>query len=169
MGWECLWTAFCSFPDDIWVWSATVEWHWNGKTEELGEKPIQCRYVQHESYKDWPAGNLNLLGETLPTNCHQYRRWRQFRDTVSSHQKAKTCPTTRHEGGWVENRYSPKLVLILELGTRWGWLVSVTPRPRFSPGTHCTGGWVGPRTGVDTEVRGKMLNVCKHSQNLVRS
>jgi hypothetical protein len=24
----------------IWVWIATVEWHWQGKTEELGEKPV---------------------------------------------------------------------------------------------------------------------------------
>jgi hypothetical protein len=32
------------------------------------------------------------------------------------------------------------------------------PRPRFTPrektpGTHCTGGWVGPRDGLDTEVK----------------
>jgi hypothetical protein len=25
------------------------------------------------------------------------------------------------------------------------------------PGTHCTGGWVGPRDGLDTEARGKIL------------
>jgi hypothetical protein len=25
------------------------------------------------------------------------------------------------------------------------------------PGTHCTGGWVGPRSGLDTEARGKIL------------
>jgi hypothetical protein len=25
-------------------------------------------------------------------------------------------------------------------------------------GTHCTGGWVGPRAGLDTEVRGKILS-----------
>jgi hypothetical protein len=25
------------------------------------------------------------------------------------------------------------------------------------PGTHCTGGWVGPRAGLDTEARGKIL------------
>jgi hypothetical protein len=42
------------------------------------------------------------------------------------------------------------------------WVVSVTPRPRFTPGegtpgTHCTGGWVGPRAGLDTEARGKIL------------
>ena len=33
-----------------------------------------------------------------------------------------------------------------------GWVVSIKPRPiypRERPGTHCTGGWVGPRTGLD--------------------
>jgi hypothetical protein len=33
-----------------------------------------------------------------------------------------------------------------------GWVVSVTPRPlnpQERPGTHCTGGWVGPRAGLD--------------------
>jgi hypothetical protein len=54
------------------------------------------------------------------------------------------------------------LLLILDLGTRWGWVVSVRPRSRFTPGestpgTHCTGGWVGPRAGLDTEDRGKIL------------
>jgi hypothetical protein len=34
-----------------------------------------------------------------------------------------------------------QLLLILNLGTRWGWVVSITPRPRFTPrerapGTH---------------------------------
>jgi hypothetical protein len=41
-------------------------------------------------------------------------------------------------------------------------VVSITPLPRFTPGertsgTHCTGGWVGPRAGLDTEARGKIL------------
>jgi hypothetical protein len=31
------------------------------------------------------------------------------------------------------------------------------------PGTHCTGGWVGPRTALDTEVRGKILCPCRGS------
>jgi hypothetical protein len=43
-----------------------------------------------------------------------------------------------------------------------GWVVRVTPRPRFSPGertlgTQCTGGWVGLRAGLDTETRGNIL------------
>ena len=33
-----------------------------------------------------------------------------------------------------------------------GWVVKATPRPlypRERPGTHCIGGWVGPRAGLD--------------------
>jgi hypothetical protein len=42
-------------------------------------------------------------------------------------------------------------------------VVSITPRPLFSPGestlgTRCTGGWVGPSAGLDTEARGKILS-----------
>jgi hypothetical protein len=44
-----------------------------------------------------------------------------------------------------------------------GWVVSVTPRPRFrpgerTPGTHCTEGWVGPRAGLDAQARGKIIS-----------
>jgi hypothetical protein len=31
------------------------------------------------------------------------------------------------------------------------------------PGTHCTGGWVGPRAGLNTEARGKSLCLCQGS------
>jgi hypothetical protein len=43
-------------------------------------------------------------------------------------------------------------LLFLNLGARTGWVVSTTPRPlypRERPGTHCTGGWVGLRVGLD--------------------
>jgi hypothetical protein len=36
------------------------------------------------------------------------------------------------------------------------------PRER-TPGTHWTGGWVGPRAGLDTEDRGKILCPCRES------
>jgi len=50
----CLWTAATNGPTvhppgDMWVWRAMVEWYWQEKTEELGEKP-----VQHKSHMDWP-------------------------------------------------------------------------------------------------------------------
>jgi hypothetical protein len=65
------------------------------------------------------------------------------------------------------SRYRPELayrvgrgiaLLFLDLDGRRGWVVSTTPRPfypRERPGTHCTGGWVGLRAGVD---------VCKKSR-----
>jgi hypothetical protein len=55
------------------------------------------------------------------------------------------------------------LLLILDLGTRWDeWSASrpdraLAPGER-TPGTHCTGDWVGPRAGLDTEDRGKILS-----------
>jgi hypothetical protein len=43
-------------------------------------------------------------------------------------------------------------ITIFDLGIRWRWSAS-HPR-RFTsderaPGTHCTGGWVGPRVGLN--------------------
>jgi hypothetical protein len=60
-------------------------------------------------------------------------------------------------------------LLILDLGTRSGEL-RVTTWLRFIPGerpsgTHCTGGWVGPRAGLDTEARRKILYLCLGSNS----
>jgi hypothetical protein len=60
------------------------------------------------------------------------------------------------------------LLLILKIGTRCGRVVSVTPWPCFipgerTPGTHCTGGWVGLTASLDTEVRGKISCLCQRS------
>ena len=47
----------------------------------------------------------------------------------------------------MEVRYS-----FFNLGARRQWVVKATPRPfypRVRAGTHCIGGWVGPRVGLD--------------------
>jgi hypothetical protein len=43
-------------------------------------------------------------------------------------------------------------LLFPDHSARRGRVVSATPRPLYTrerPGTHCTGGWVGPRAGLD--------------------
>jgi hypothetical protein len=48
----------------------------------------------------------------------------------------------------------------LDLGTRWRWVVSFTPRslypPRKIPSIHWIGGWVGPRAVLDAVVKRKI-------------
>jgi hypothetical protein len=78
----------------------------------------------------------------------------------------KRCPATRHGGTWGERRYSS--YSYLTSATRWGWVVSVTPRPRFtpgerSPGTHWIGGWVDPRAALDVGAKRKVLCPCRGS------
>jgi hypothetical protein len=56
-------------------------------------------------------------------------------------------------------------LLIFHLGSRWGLVVSDTPRPRFTtgertPGTHWIRGWVGSRAGLDAGARRKILCPC---------
>jgi hypothetical protein len=49
--------------------------------------------------------------------------------------------------------------VLLDLGARRGWVVSTTPRPLYSrkkPGTHCTGGWVGSRAGLDVYEKSRL-------------
>jgi hypothetical protein len=44
------------------------------------------------------------------------------------------------------------LYSFFNLGAGCGWVIDVTPwplYPRERPGTHCIGGWVGPRPGLD--------------------
>jgi hypothetical protein len=89
-----------------------------------------------------------------------HRTWKQLKQLKL---KLSRYTPWRHMGG--EEVY---LLLILNLGTRWGWVISIMPRPRFTPGertpgTHWIGGWVGPRAGLDAEARRKILCPCRGS------
>jgi hypothetical protein len=53
-------------------------------------------------------------------------------------------------------RWSGCIAPRINIGTRWRWVVSFTPRPLYSrrraPGTRWIGGWVGPRAVLDAVV-----------------
>jgi len=69
----------------------------------------------------------------------------------------------RHEGVLGEWRYSSthSLTSVLDGGE---WSASrpgrFIPKERV-PGTHCIGGWVGPRAGLDAVVRRKISSPCR--------
>jgi hypothetical protein len=78
-----------------------------------------------------PACNLwyvaNLCSLLPPSTC---------RNTLPQDQQQKSekqsSPATHHGGTWRDRRYSSYSFLTLALDG--GWVVSVTPRPRFAPG-----------------------------------
>jgi hypothetical protein len=62
--------------------------------------------------------------------------------------KLKWCKKIPLTDPKVQRESRDTAVLILDLGARRGWVVNNTLQPlypRGRPGTHCTGGWVGPR------------------------
>jgi hypothetical protein len=53
----------------IWVWRATVEWYWQGETEELGEKPVSVPLCPPQiSHGLTRAQNPGLRGDRPATN-----------------------------------------------------------------------------------------------------
>jgi hypothetical protein len=74
------------------------------------------------------------------------------------------CPATCHADTKGQRIY--KLLLILDLCTRWRWVVSIMPWPHFTPGrkdppvpTGQEAGWAS-RAGQDTEATEKILSLC---------
>ena len=64
--------------------------------------------------------------------------------TEMSKGKGKVLPRTGHEG--------PELYSSFNFDARQGFVVNATSRPLYPqerPGTHCTGGWVDSRAGLD--------------------
>jgi hypothetical protein len=92
--------------------------------------------------------------------CRDRLRQQQIQAIRRTGKKRQSSPATRHGSAWGERRYSSYSFFTSALD--WGeWSVS-RPRER-TPGTHCTGGWVGLRAGLDTEVTRNILCSCRVS------
>jgi hypothetical protein len=71
----------------------------------------------------------------------------KVKGTVHPVQALKLCTGLRPIGG-VEVLLYPFITTALE-GVRGQRHAPASLYPRERPGTHCTGGWVGPRAGLD--------------------
>jgi hypothetical protein len=94
---------------------------------------------------------------------HQFGPTVALAHIVTSMQQGLTsCPNTCHEGTWGGGRYSSYSFLTSALdGGQWSLSCPrCTLAPwKGPPSTHCVGGWVGPRAGLDTQARGKILSL----------
>jgi hypothetical protein len=77
----------------------------------------------------------------LPLCLTKSPAWRRINCLLKHY--AMTC--------WGSGGIAPR---IINLGTRWRWMVSLMPRLPYS-GTHWIGDWMGPRSGLDLVTRRK--------------
>jgi hypothetical protein len=71
---------------------------------------------------------------------------------TSKHNVIKKVKQSRYRPEQAQKVGTGIALLFRDVGARRGCVVIITPRslyPRERPGTHCTGGWVGPRAGQD--------------------
>ena len=89
----------------------------------------------------------------IERHCLLHEVWETYREKNSTSigkGKDKGHPITGHEGPEGEQMYSSTLPSTSALDG--GWVASTTPRPpyhRDRPVTHCLGGWVAFRAGLD--------------------
>jgi hypothetical protein len=99
------------------------------------------------------CGLLVVTMETVTTEDLCKRPGRGFGVTEQS------SPATRHGGPWGEKRYSSYSLLTSVLVGVSGQCHAPAAlcHEERTPGNHWTRGWEGPRAGLDTEARGKIV------------
>jgi hypothetical protein len=121
---------------------------------------IKCKKYKFCGYVMFVSSNVTCLWLISRFRKEKYImtvvRWNLFwpvwLNTITVLHKSKKVKITLLQASWPWRGYRGIALPILNLDTRRGWVVSTTPRPLYPwerPGTHCTGGWVGPRTGLD--------------------
>jgi hypothetical protein len=116
-----------------WVDPRAIVWleglcQWKIRMTPSGIEPATFRFVAQHLNHFSPSATLKLYKKVKV-------KWSRYRPGVAQ-------------------RVGRVIALLFhDRGTGRGWVVSSTPRPHFypqvRPGTHLTGGWVGPRADLD--------------------
>ena len=113
---------------------------------------IICRGEAHCLLQ--PADYFILFNQDWVWNLLKCFHWMEFlTDTILIHSlffsKGKFHPWTGHEGPEGEQMYNSTLPSTSALDGGGQRHAPAALPPREGPGTHCTGGWVGPTAGLD--------------------
>jgi hypothetical protein len=100
--------------------------------------------------------------DTSSYNLHWEKPYLRIYISVKQSKKSKAVPLHAMEALGGRGGIAPTPTSALDGGEWSASPASLYPR-RKDPGTHSTGGWVGPRAGLDTEGRGKILCPCRES------
>jgi hypothetical protein len=137
-------------------------------TSERGVKTKRRRFaadcvrVAYKRETDWRTrwpGPSAAGGGVFTVMCISYfvygtpvsvARDRQVATDTFTSKQAKVVPLHATKALGEERRYSSYSFSTSALD---GLVVSVTPRPHFTPGTHWIGGWVGLSAGLDRGLR----------------
>jgi len=88
--------AFVHLPDDIRIWSATVEWYCQGKAEELGDKPVPVPLCSPQI----PRGFTRAWTWDFAARGWRLTAWAMARPIIGTHKNFKAllsaCESTRH-------------------------------------------------------------------------
>lgn len=144
------------------VQTSRTEHKWrNQATNAIDYSPILLSMI--------PDLNRNLLRIILPTEKWLYADHAnrllfltanvapQFNPLVQKGNKCISPPMVRYRSSYnmpwkYRERNKGKILFGHNFGARRGWVANVTPQPLYlrerepAPGSHCTGGWVGPWT-----------------------
>ena len=112
--------------------------------------------IQPSAYKTFATGHLVRKETKSKQNKSKVILLRKnvfLHRPTYMHFSKKKVKWSRYRPGVAQRVGRGIALLFHDRGTRRWWVVSSTPRLHFYPrerqGTHCTGGWVGPRAGLD--------------------
>jgi hypothetical protein len=135
------------------------------KFKTLVHFPIRITYIRWKQYREANCGNYvnNLHYDDLLLEAFNYNTTRFV--------KMYSCPSALTEHHAMKAYWGSESIAqcILASAVDGGkWSVSrpgrFTPKER-DPGTHWIGGWVDPRTGLDTVVNRKIPSHCRDSNH----